>query len=218
MKYYPVSLKVEGRDCLVIGGGKVAYRKVLDLLRSGAHVRVVAPDVTDAIGRLGQKGKIKLVKRPYRRSDLGRACLVYAATDEGSTNKKIFYDAQKRKMLVNVVDAPDYCDFIMPAVLRKGRVAIAVSTDGSAPYASVLIKKRIDKFIGPEYIKLINSIIDMRTRLLEMKRKGVHVNVEQALDRLSIGKLRRYIRAGNKKAMKHYRDDFVLSITKRMSR
>lgn len=197
-----------------MGGGPVAYRKAADLLKAGARVRVVAPHVTGGLKKLRQGGRIRLDLRPYRKSDLRGTHLVYAATDDPVVNRRIFRDTRDRHILVNVVDAPAYCDFIMPAVLRKGRITIAVSTDGAAPFASVLVKKRIDKFMGHEYIELINTVINVRTRLLSMKKKGIAIDIERALDRLSMGKLARFIRQGNRKAVRTYLDGFLVSVQK----
>ena len=102
-KYYPVSLNINKRACLVAGGGTVAYRKVLQLIRSGATVKVVAPSVVAPIAKLGRQQKIKLVKRRYRSSDLTGMYLVYAATDDESVNKKVYLDARARRILTNVV-------------------------------------------------------------------------------------------------------------------
>ena len=212
-KYYPVSLNINKRACLVAGGGNVAYRKVLQLIRSGAIVKVVSPSVIEPIAKLSRQHKIKLVKRQYRSSDLSGMYLVYAATDDGSVNKKIFLDSRTRRILTNVVDSPAYCDFIMPAMMKKGKITITVSTDGFAPYATVLLKKRIDKLLDTEYMELIHIIIKVRSRLLKIKKSGVDLNIEHALDKLSRKKLVHYIKEDDAKSLRRYLDNFILSFT-----
>jgi precorrin-2 dehydrogenase/sirohydrochlorin ferrochelatase len=217
-RYYPISIDIQKKNCLVVGGGNVAYRKVLQLIKSGARVKVVAPSAIEPIVKLKKQNKIELAKRSYRPSDLTDRYLVYAATDDSYLNKEIFQDTRTRHILVNVVDAPGYCDFIMPAVIKKGRITITVSTDGFAPYAAVRIKKRIDKLLNPEYMKLIQSIIKVRSRLLKIKRSGVDINIEHALRKLSTRKLSNYIKENDPDSLRRYTDNFISSFTRdRMS-
>ncbi len=212
-KYYPVSLNINNKDCLVVGGGNVAYRKVVQLIRSGARVKVIAPSVVGPLVKLKKQNKIELVKRPYITSDLKGIYLVYAATNDTLVNNKIFQDTRSRHILTNVVDMPAYCDFIMPAMIKKGKVTITVSTDGLAPYATVLLKKRIDKLLNTEYMELIHSIIKVRSRLLKIKKSGIKVNIEQALNKLSLGRLIRYIKENDSKSLRLYIDSFISSFT-----
>ncbi len=213
-KYYPIALNMKGKKCLLIGGGNVAYRKVMHLLQCGAEVKVVAPGVIDGIKRLAQKGRINLVKRTYKQSDLKGMYLVFAATDDDAVNEKVFHATRSMHTLVNVVDKPASCDFIMPAVLRRGKITITISTEGAAPYASVLLKKRIDELITREYIKLINTIIRARKRLLNRKRGGIDINIEQVLKKISLKRLAGYIKDKDNKSMNHYIDEIVLSSEK----
>jgi len=147
MKYYPINLNIKDRLCLVIGGGRVAERKVKNLLLCGARVRVVSPDLTDRLSKWVSQGKIDDTRSEYRASHLKGAFLVYAATSDRKVNAEIARDAAKRKLLVNVVDSAKDSAFILPAVLRKRGVSIAVSTDGLSPATSVRIRDRIGKFI-----------------------------------------------------------------------
>ncbi|MCL4557920.1 MAG: bifunctional precorrin-2 dehydrogenase/sirohydrochlorin ferrochelatase [Deltaproteobacteria bacterium] len=210
-KYYPIFLNIKEKKCLVIGGGSVAYRKAVHLVRSGARVMVIAPSVTGALRRLRQQGRIELRERTYRPSDLDGVYLVCAATDNSSLNRQIFHDTRSGHALVNVVDAPEYCDFIMPAVIRRNKVTIAISTDGSAPYAAVLIKERIDEMMNPEYMKLMDILIKVRSRLLRIKKGGVDVDIEREMRRLSLGRLSRNIHENDVKSIKRYTDSFVTS-------
>ena len=147
MKYYPINLKIKGKLCVVIGGGRVAERKVKNLLRCGARVRVVSPDLTKLLSKWVSQGKIAYTRREYRTSHLKRAFLVYAATSNRKANAKIARDAAEQKLLVNVADAAKESTFILPAVLRKREVSIAVSTNGLSPAKSVRIRDRIKELI-----------------------------------------------------------------------
>jgi len=147
MKYYPINLNISGKLCVVIGGGPVAERKVKNLLRYGARVRVVSPDLTDRLSKWVSQRKIDYTRSEYRASHLKGAFLVYAATSDRRVNAEIARDAVKRGLLVNVADAPAESTFILPAVVRKREISIAVSTNGISPAKSVRIRDRIKQFI-----------------------------------------------------------------------
>ena len=148
MKYYPVNLNIKGRLCVVIGGGRVAERKVKNLLRYGGRVKVVSPDLTDRLSEWGSRGKIDYTRSEYRASHLKGAFLVYAATSDRKVNARIARDAAQRKLLVNVADSPPESAFILPAVFRKRAISISVSTNGLSPATSVRSRDRIKKLIG----------------------------------------------------------------------
>ncbi len=143
MKYYPINLNIKGKRCVVIGGGKVAERKVKNLLHSGARVRVVSPDLTRLLSKWVNQGKINYTRSEYRAGYLKGAFLVYAATSNRKVNAEIARDAILRKLLVNVADAPMESTFILPAVVRKREVSIAISTNGLSPAKSVRIRDRL---------------------------------------------------------------------------
>jgi precorrin-2 dehydrogenase / sirohydrochlorin ferrochelatase len=147
MKYYPVNLNIKGRLCVVIGGGRVAERKVKNLLLCGGRVRVVSPDLTDLLSKWVSQGKIDYTRSEYRASHLKGAFLVYAATSDRKVNAEIARDAAKRRLLVNVADSATESTFILPAVVRKREISIAVSTNGLSPAKSARIRDRIKEFI-----------------------------------------------------------------------
>src|SRR3990172_11961296 len=136
MKYYPVNLNIKNKMCIVIGGGKVAERKILSLLDCKADVTVISPKVTRFIQKLSDESKISILKRYFRKEDLKEAFLVIAATNSSRINRKIIQEANKRKILINVVDSPELCDFIMPSLIRRGDLLITISTGGKAPALS----------------------------------------------------------------------------------
>jgi precorrin-2 dehydrogenase/sirohydrochlorin ferrochelatase len=147
MKYYPINLNIRDELCVVIGGGKVAERKVKNLLRCGARVRLVSPDLTALLSKWVSQGKINYSRSDYRAGFLKGAFLVYAATSNRKVNAEIARDAILRKLLVNVADAPMESTFILPAVVRKREVSIAVSTNGLSPAKSVRIRNRLETLL-----------------------------------------------------------------------
>jgi len=147
MKYYPVNLNIKDKLCVVIGGGRVAERKVKNLLRHGGRVRVVSADLTDRLSKWASQGKMDYTRSEYRASHLKGAFLVYAATSDRKVNAEIARDAAKRRLLVNVVDSATESTFILPAVLRNREISIAVSTNGLSPAKSVRIRDRIKELL-----------------------------------------------------------------------
>jgi precorrin-2 dehydrogenase/sirohydrochlorin ferrochelatase len=160
--YYPAFLNLKGKRTIVVGGGKVAERKILALLKAGANITVISPEITKRIEKEKLKGRIKHIPRQYRKSDNKNTLLVIAATDSQEINKKVFGEAL---CLVNVVDSPSLCNFIVPSVIKRGHLTIAVSTSGISPALSRSIRKELENLYGPEFAKYL--------RLLEKIRKKV---------------------------------------------
>ena len=158
MNYYPAFLDLKGRKAVVVGGGKVAERKVLTLLQAGADVKVISPKLTDRL--LGKKnaGRIRHINRRYRSGDLKDSFLVIAATDSPEINSRIAKDAP---LLVNVVDVPSECNFIVPSVMDRGNLILAISTGGTSPAFAKALRKELQKSYGPvfsEYLEFVKSI------------------------------------------------------------
>ncbi|MDI6890555.1 MAG: bifunctional precorrin-2 dehydrogenase/sirohydrochlorin ferrochelatase [Thermodesulfovibrionales bacterium] len=163
-KYYPAFLNLKGKRAVVIGGGKVAERKVLTLLKAGADITVISPELTKRIERGKLKGMIKHIPRQYRKGDLKNAFLVIAATDSRDINKKVSKDAS---CLVNVVDSPSLCNFIVPSVIKRGPLTIAVSTSGISPALSKSIRMELQKLYGPEFVDYVKSLGKIRQRAMK---------------------------------------------------
>lgn len=161
--YYPIFLNLKGKKCVVVGGGKVAERKALSLLRSGAKITVISPECTVGLKKENLKGRIQYIPRKYKKGDLKNAFLVIAATDSNETNRKISEDAP---YLVNVVDMPLLCNFIVPSVVRRGPLTIAVSTSGVSPSLARTIRKELEGLYGREFEKHLNYIKKMRVKAL----------------------------------------------------
>jgi len=154
MKYYPLYMDLEGRKCLVVGAGAVAARKVRALLECGARVTVVGEDPVPALQRL-ESESLTIRARKFRRSDMGRYSLVVGATDDSVVNRTVSRESRKRGIPVNIVDVPEESTFIVPAVHRRGDLAIAVSTGGKSPAAARRIREDLEERYGGDYAVMI---------------------------------------------------------------
>ena len=157
-RYYMACLDLEGRDVLVVGGGSVALEKVEGLLTCGARVSVVAPEIAPELKRPG----VVLRRRRYRADDLEGHFLVVAATSTTAVNRRVFADAEARGMLCNVVDVPELCSFILPAVHRVDPIAVAISTGGASPALAQRLRDDIAGVVRPEHATLARRLRDMR--------------------------------------------------------
>lgn len=162
MQYFPVCLNIEGRRCLVIGGGRVAARKVQSLLECGGVVEVISPDLTDKLQLMRSAGKITWLERDYKTGDLAGAFLVIAATDDPEVQARIFAEAEEKNILLNVADVPKWCNFILPATVRQGDLSISVSTSGKSPAFAKNLRESLEKKYGPEYGVLVNILGELR--------------------------------------------------------
>jgi precorrin-2 dehydrogenase/sirohydrochlorin ferrochelatase len=160
--FYIVCLNLTGRRCLVVGAGPVALEKIGGLLTCDASVTVVAPRGIDAIEELARDGTIRWHKRAYESGDLNEALLVIAATSDTKLNTRVYGDAEARSMLVNVVDVPQLCNFILPAITRTGPLAIAVSTAGASPALAKRMKREIAEQFGPHHARLAEILNELR--------------------------------------------------------
>jgi precorrin-2 dehydrogenase/sirohydrochlorin ferrochelatase len=160
--FYIACLKLRGRRCLVVGGGEIGLEKVEGLLASDADVTLVAPEAVPALEALAAEGSIAWERRDYEPSDLEATFMVIASTDDTDVNIGIFADAERRAMLVNVVDVPPLCNFILPAIVRTGPLAIAISTAGASPALAKRMKLEVQELFGEEYARLAIMLNDAR--------------------------------------------------------
>ncbi len=152
--FYIACLKLTGRRCVVVGGGEIGLEKVEGLLACDADVTLIAPDAIAELRELADEDSITWERRAYEPADLERAFMVIASTDDTDVNIGIYHDAEARAMLVNVVDVPPLCNFILPAILRTGPLAIAISTAGASPALAKRLKREIGELFGEEYATL----------------------------------------------------------------
>ncbi|MCK4729107.1 MAG: bifunctional precorrin-2 dehydrogenase/sirohydrochlorin ferrochelatase [Desulfobacterales bacterium] len=184
MRYYPVNLDVQNKDCLVVGGGSVGERKVKTLLECGARLTVVTTHATERLQTLASEGLIGLETRGYEPSDLDGKFLVIGATDSEEVNEKISKDAARRGLLCNIADRPAVCSFVLPAIVRQGDLLIAISTSNKSPAVARRIRQTLEKEFGPEYAVLLNLMGAIRQKLLaEAKSPEAHKRMfERLLD------------------------------------
>ena len=160
--FYIACLRLSGRTALVVGGGEIGLEKVEGLLACGGDVVLVAPEANLALRELAAEGSITWHQRDYRAHDLDGCLIAIAATDDTDINIQVFNDAEKRAMLVNVVDVPPLCNFILPAIVRTGPLAVAISTAGASPALAKRMKREISELFGEPYATLAVLLNDVR--------------------------------------------------------
>ena len=161
---YPVALDLRGRSCLVVGGGPVAERKVRGLLEAGAAVTVVSPDLTPRLRAWAAGQRCRHVARAYRSADVAGRVLVLAATDDARTTAQVYRDARRAGALVNAADDPERCDFLLPALLRRGRLTVAVSTGGASPALARSVRDELERLVPESYGALLEIVASVRAR------------------------------------------------------
>jgi precorrin-2 dehydrogenase / sirohydrochlorin ferrochelatase len=170
MKYFPINLDIATRLCIVVGGGRVAERKVRGLLECHGRVVVVSPELTKELNELQKNRQISWTNRGYLRGDLDNAFMVIAATDDEKTQAEVFRDAENKGILVNVADVPEKCNFILPATVSINDLAISVSTAGKSPALARMLRKKLEKEIGAEYGILADILGLLRPIVLDLGR------------------------------------------------
>ena len=159
---YPAILLLDGRLAVVVGGGKVAERKVRTLRDAGAKVRLVAEKSTGKLRALAEAGEMELLERRYERGDLKGAAVAVAATDDEDVNRGVYAEATDEGIPVNVVDNTALCTFIAPSIIRRGDLVLAISTGGAAPALAVRIRERLEREFGDEYARFLELTAELR--------------------------------------------------------
>ncbi len=183
MAYYPLFLELEGRHCLVVGGGTVAQRKAEGLLGAGARVTVVSPRLCQGLESLQRQGQVEHIDREYAPGDLAGFALAFVATDDGAVNEAVAREGQERGVLVNAVDDPANCDFIVPSVIRRGDLTVGISTGAASPALARKVREELEGFLDDGYGLILALAAEVR-RVLE--EKGMQAPAEvwnAALDR-----------------------------------
>lgn len=194
MGYLPIFLDVTTRPCLVVGGGGVAQRKVESLLEAGASVTVVSPSLTPELERYLRQGTIRHLARPYAEGDMTGAALVYCATGDPALGRALHAEALGLGIPINVADLPELCTFIVPAVVHRGRLGIAVSTSGTSPAMAKRIRRRLERLFGPEYGLALEVLGAARQRLRETEPDAGER--ARRLGALALSGLAQYLRRG----------------------
>jgi precorrin-2 dehydrogenase/sirohydrochlorin ferrochelatase len=168
MRYYPVLLDLKNRLCVVIGGGRVAERKVKTLLKAGARIKVVSPQLTAPLARLKGQKRISHLSRTYKKSDLRGAFLAIGAAGDRTINERVFREAAEGRIPVNVVDDPAHSSFIVPSIVEKKDLLLAISTSGKSPALARVLRQKFEKEIGPEYEGFLKLLGRVREKLLPL--------------------------------------------------
>ncbi len=192
MKFYPAYLDLRDRPCLVVGGGPVAERKALSLFDAGAAVTIVSPTLTPKLQALAGSGKIAHRQKEFDEQDLSAQFIVIAATSSIEVNSRIAHACKKRNMLVNVAVPPEEGNFVVPSVVERGELLIAVSTSGVSPALSKKLRQELETQYGPEYGIFLRMVAGIRRRILsevadEKQRREIF---ERVADSDVIGLLR----------------------------
>ncbi|MBA4370842.1 MAG: siroheme synthase [Coriobacteriaceae bacterium] len=166
-RFYPAFVDLTRRLAIVVGGGDVAERKVMTLVKCGADVAVIAPQVTTPINEMEAAGKLTVERREFVSGDLKGAFVVICATDSAEVNEAVFREAEGQGCLVNVVDKPELCNFIVPSIVRRGGLQIAVSTGGAAPALAKRLRRRLTEEFGPEWAEYIELLRQVRELVLD---------------------------------------------------
>jgi len=193
MSYFPIVLEMTGRRCLVIGGGVIAERKIAGLLGVGAEVTVISPEVTPAILNWSKNNSIQLTARCYQNGDLSGHELVFVATDDSDVNERVYQESKSYGVWVNAADDPAHCDFILPSVLRRGDLTVAVSSGGNSPALARLIREELELHFTAEYAMLAELAGEVRD---EIRRRSLTVPFENWRKALS-GDVRQLLARGD---------------------
>lgn len=209
--YYPIYLDLKGKKCFVIGGGKVAERKCLSLVKNGADVTVISPSTTKRLETFIKKGKIKHIPRLYKRGDIKSAFLVIAATDSQEINRRIHAEVRNRNILLNVVDSPELCNFIVPSVFTRGDLKIAISTGGTSPAIAKRIRKELEVLYNTEFSRYLGFLKEIRSQIKEgIENRG---NREDLLNYLASNEVLNLLR---KKGFKVAREKIIHALSNRL--
>jgi precorrin-2 dehydrogenase/sirohydrochlorin ferrochelatase len=182
MKTYPVCLiGLDRRPSTVVGGGNVALRKVTALLEAGARVTVISPTLINSLQAMVDNGQIDYLPRQYKYGDLGTVHLVIAATDDPEVNRSVWEEAKQRDCLINVVDDPSHSNFILPAVVRRGDLTIAISTGGASPALARRLRQSLEEMFAADYGDFIETLAEIRPEILNNYPPGDE-RLQAALD------------------------------------
>jgi len=202
MRYYPIFLDIKDKPCVVIGGGNVAERKVISLLDAGARVVVISPALTPALKKLVREKIINYCPKPYEDGDLKGFFLAYSATDNSSVNRKVFNEAKREGILLNVVDVPKLCNFIVPSVVDRGDLLIAISTSGKSPALAKKIRKHLEREFGEEYAVFLDIMGKVREKVLTRSKESD--TSKRIFEKLVNSPLLEWIRKGEKEKVDRF--------------
>lgn len=180
MRYYPVFLDVQDKPVAVVGGGHVAHQKLGGLIDAGARVTLISPELSPEVQQFVDDGKVTHVNREYQDGDMEGYFLAFVATDDGAINKAVADEARSKRVWINAVDDVPNCDFIMPGVVEKGDLVLAISTSGLSPAMARKVREDVEEFFGDEDAELLSLAAEVRR---ELSGRGVAVKGCDRCDR-----------------------------------
>ncbi len=209
--FFPVYLNLKAKRVVVVGGGEVAERKVLSLLGTGALIVVISPRFTAKLEALAAENRIQAHRRNYVHGDCAGAVLVFSAVDDPEAGRSVWKEASEANIFINTADQPSLCAFIMPAVVQRGNIGIAISTGGSSPALAARLGRKISRLIGPEYAILADLMARARSSVRariqnEEERKAVQYRI---LDSNVLQLLRRHDLAGAEHRLQEIIEEFI---------
>jgi precorrin-2 dehydrogenase/sirohydrochlorin ferrochelatase len=175
MRYYPVFLDLQGKPVVVIGGGHVAYQKMVNLVKSGAQTTVVSPELNDDMAALKATGAYRHIERDYQPGDLDGYLLAFVATDDGAINTVVAKEARERGIWVNAVDDVPNCDFIMPGIAQRGDITVAISTAGRSPAMARKLREELEEFLSDDWLRLLDLCAEVRA---DLRARGIVIDAD----------------------------------------
>jgi len=173
VRYYPVFLDIAGKPVVVIGGGKIAHQKVAGLLKAGAEVTVISPELNREMSKLAAGARFRHIQRGYQSGDLEGYVLAFVATDDRTVNATVAQEGKQRRVWVNAVDDAPNCDFIMPAIAQEGGLIAAISTSGASPAMARKMREELEAFLSEGYALMLELAAEVR---VELRERGVLVD------------------------------------------
>lgn len=168
MRYFPINIDIQNKHCVLIGGGNVAYRKALSLLKAGANITLISPEINDGVSRLVNDKSLKWFERRYESGDLEGATLVIVAVDDPSVGREVSEEATRLNVLINVADIPEQCTFTLSSCIERGDLLVTISTGGRCPAFSRHMRLKLEEIIDQAYGDLLNILGGAREKLLEV--------------------------------------------------
>ena len=208
---FPIFLDLEGRECLVVGGGAVALRKVRNLFACAAKIKVIAPEICSDLQHIAEHHGVTLIRRKFEERDLDGVFMVFSATDKEDVNAEIARMCRERAILVNIVDEPDACTFLVPSVLRRGPLAVAVSTGGASPLWAKRVREFLEAVITEEYGEFAEMLGALRQLVKQVYPEDT-VRRRQALERAVDSDAFELLLSGNKEKAKERMEQCIFSL------
>lgn len=163
--YFPILISLSDRKCLVVGGGPIAFHKVQSLEKFSPNLTILSPKITEKLEKIAEKNGFKIIRKEYETTDLNGFDIVIAATGKKALSKQIWKDCKEQKILVNTVDDPEYCDFILPATIKRGDLTVSVGTQGKSPFMTKEIRRWLNRMFTPEWSDVVDLAADFRKRV-----------------------------------------------------